>query len=155
MPYCKTLFWTFFDKADIWRNMTAHIILWRHISSDISFIKKCSVSKFFSTKFPIEWAVRLLSTIILNICEKWYLYGKFKIFFFFTRFLIIHGITDWYQILGIFLSILFMKNFSKLLIFLKKKNFTKGGYDRIGWFFFRPVFFFYQKRNLYGMEKWN
>ena len=64
--------------------------------------------------------------------------------FFFTRFLIIHGITDWYQILGIFLSILFMKNFSKLL-FLKKKTLQKEVTIELVEFFLSSFFFFYQE----------
>ena len=35
--------------------------MWRHISSDISYIKKWSEVKFFRMKFPIEWAIGELS----------------------------------------------------------------------------------------------
>ena len=61
---------------EIWRLiklydvMYRNIRIWRHISSDISFIEKCSAVKFFSIKFPIEWAIGELSTIILKFCKK-------------------------------------------------------------------------------------
>ena len=42
----------------------------RHISSHVHFIKKCPVITFFSMKFPIEWAIWQLSTIILKFFEK-------------------------------------------------------------------------------------
>ena len=106
---------------EIWRLiklydvMWRHRWIWRHISSDITFIKKCSEVKFFSIEFPIEWAIGELSTIILQIREKWHFVRKCKIKiafapiekidffeFFFKGFLIIDGSADWYQILGLF-----------------------------------------------------
>ena len=63
----------------IWRHVTSYNFVWSYISSDISFIKKCSELKFFSMKFPIEWAISELSTIILKICNKWHFNGKFEI----------------------------------------------------------------------------
>ena len=44
--------------------------IWRHISSHVIFIKKCSVLMFFSIKFPIEWAINELSTIILKFLRR-------------------------------------------------------------------------------------
>ena len=44
-----------------------------------TFLKKCPVLKFFSIKFPIEWAIVELSTMILKICKKWHFNGKLKI----------------------------------------------------------------------------
>ena len=60
--------------------MTVHFIQFtmvffeisRHISSHVTFIKKCSVLKFFSIKFPIEWAINEVSTIILKTFKKWH-----------------------------------------------------------------------------------
>ena len=43
------------------------------------FYEKFSELKFFSIKFPIEWAIGELSRIILKFCKKWHFNGKFKI----------------------------------------------------------------------------
>ena len=56
--------WRLIELYDVmWR----HIRIWRHISSDISFIEKWSELKFFSIKFPIEWAIGELSDDFKNL----------------------------------------------------------------------------------------
>ena len=56
---------------EIWRNnnkkqCTVAFLKLCYISSHVTFIKKCAVLKFFSIKFPIEWAICELSTPILK-----------------------------------------------------------------------------------------
>ena len=51
--------------------------IWRHkITKNVHFIKKCPVITFFSIKFPIEWAIWQLSTIILKFFEKNFQWGR-------------------------------------------------------------------------------
>ena len=49
--------------AEIWRHAP---ILWRHISSNVCFIKKCPILMFFTIKFPIEWDMNKISKFFLK-----------------------------------------------------------------------------------------
>ena len=62
---------------EIWRLIEVYDVMWRHIRI-WRFIEKWSELKFFSIKFPIEWAIGELSTIILKLCKKM-VFSPFKI----------------------------------------------------------------------------
>ena len=49
-----------------------------YIYSHVTFIKNCSVLKFFSIKFPIKWAIDEISTIILKIFKNLIFNGRSK-----------------------------------------------------------------------------
>ena len=61
-----------------WPHSMTHIVIWRHISSHVSFIEKCPVLIIFRIKFTNELPINKLASMILKILKNGNFHGGSK-----------------------------------------------------------------------------